>query len=98
MPFSRKMAAGNPSCPVSDARLTSPQLKEEKVRDHLAFHHPKSGGRMFGSTLADVFNTPAYECSAAGSNEKLEFAVTRLRSGPREIEKAPTYPADQAIL
>jgi hypothetical protein len=24
--------------------------------------------------------------------------VTRLRSGPRDMEKAPVYPADQAIL
>jgi AraC family transcriptional regulator len=53
---------------------------------------------MFGSSLANVFNTPAYDCRAVGSNEKPEFAVTRLRSGPREMEKAPTYPADQAIL
>jgi AraC-like DNA-binding protein len=53
---------------------------------------------MFGSSLADVFSTPAYDCKLVGSNQKPEFAVTRLRSGPREMEKAPTYPPDQAIL
>ena len=53
---------------------------------------------MFGSSLADVFSTPAYDCKLVGSNQKPEFAVTRLRSGPREMEKAPMYPPDQAIL
>jgi AraC family transcriptional regulator len=54
--------------------------------------------RMFGSSLADVFSTPAYDCRSVGANQKPEFAVTRLRSGPREMEKAPVYPTDQAIL
>src|SRR5271168_81586 len=54
--------------------------------------------RMFGSSLADVFNSPAYDCRAVDSNQKPEFAVTRLRSGPREMEKAPMYPPDQAAL
>ncbi len=53
---------------------------------------------MFGSSLAHVFSTPSYDCRAVGSKEKPEFAVTRLCSGPREMEKAPPYPADQAIL
>jgi AraC family transcriptional regulator len=53
---------------------------------------------MFGSSLAEVFATPAYDCRVAGSDDKPEFAVTRLRSGPREMEKAPAYPPDQAIL
>jgi len=48
--------------------------------------------------LADVFSTPAYDSRLIGSNQKPEFAVTRLHSGPREMEKAPVYPADQAIL
>src|SRR6266852_8409985 len=54
--------------------------------------------RMFGSSLADVFSTPAYDCKLVGSDQKPVFAVTRLRSGPRKMEKAPTYPPDQAIL
>jgi AraC family transcriptional regulator len=53
---------------------------------------------MFGASLADVFQTPAYDCRAVGSDHKPEFAVTRLRSGPREMEKAPAYPPDQAVL
>ena len=53
---------------------------------------------MFGSSLADVFNAPTYDCRVVGSDQKPEFAVTRLRSGPGEMEKAPVYPPDQAIL
>src|SRR6266478_4369036 len=56
------------------------------------------GARMFGSSLADVFDTPAYDCKLVGSDQKPEFAVTRLRSGPRKMEKAPPYPPDRAIL
>jgi AraC family transcriptional regulator len=53
---------------------------------------------MFGASLADVFSTPAYNCRVVGANQKPEFAVTRLCSSPREMEKAPEYPPDQAIL
>ena len=41
---------------------------------------------------------PPTTCRAIGPDQKPEFAVTRLRSGPREMEKAPTYPADRASL
>jgi hypothetical protein len=75
-----------------------PQRKAEEALDKLAFRHAKSGARMFGSSLADVFSTPAYDCRAVGSDQKPEFAVTRLRSGPRVMEQAPTYSPDQAIL
>src|SRR5271170_3754385 len=64
-------------------------------------NQPKDNGlnmRMFGSSLADVFRTPAYDCRIVGSDQRPEFAVTRLRSGPREMEKAPVYPPDQAVL
>jgi len=53
---------------------------------------------MFGSSLADVFSAPAYDCRVLGHEQKPEFAVTRLRSGPRAMEKAPQYPADNAVL
>jgi AraC family transcriptional regulator len=53
---------------------------------------------MFGASLADVFRTPAYDCRALGADQKPEFAVTRLRSGPRDMEKAPAYPPDRAVL
>src|SRR5258707_15049411 len=92
------MAANDPTFSVAGAHHTPPQSKEEEARDQQAVRHAKSGARMFGSSLADVFGTPAYDCRVVGSDQKPEFAVTRLRSGPREMEKAPTYPPDQAIL
>src|SRR5580700_9354824 len=60
--------------------------------------HTKPDARMFGSSLADVFSTPAYDCRLIGPDQWPQFAVTRLRSGPREMEKAPMYPPDQAVL
>ena len=78
--------------------IVASQRNEEKAVDKRAGHHAKSTPRMFGSSLADVFNTPAYDCRLIGSDDKPEFAVTRLRSGPRDMEKAPIYPPDQAVL
>ena len=78
--------------------IASSQLKELTARDRRDAVRAKANSRMFGSSLADVFSTPAYDCRLLGSNQKPEFAVTRLRSGPREMEKAPIYPADQAVL
>jgi AraC family transcriptional regulator len=75
-----------------------PQRNAGKVLDKRAVRHAKSGVGMFGSSLAEVFGTPAYDCRALGSDQKPEFAVTRLRSGPRDMEKAPAYPPDQAVL
>jgi AraC family transcriptional regulator len=59
---------------------------------------PGSAPRMFGSSLAEIFSAPDYDCRLEGSHEKPEFAVTRLRSGPRPAEEAPAYPADDALL
>lgn len=70
----------------------SSRLRAEEVQDDDAVRRPKSGALMFGSSLADVFRTPAYDCRAVGVDRKPEFAVTRLRSGPRDMEKAPAYP------
>jgi AraC family transcriptional regulator len=72
--------------------------KMKQVGEERAVGDLKSKARMFGSSLAEVFSTPAYDCRVVGSDHKPEFAVTRLRSGPRDMEKAPAYPPDQAIL
>jgi AraC family transcriptional regulator len=74
------------------------QRNEDEALDKRAGRRTESDSRMFGSSLADVFSTPAYDCRLIGSDQRPEFAVTRLRSGPREMEKAPMYPPDQAIL
>jgi AraC family transcriptional regulator len=72
--------------------------KSEGISHRGADATRKVDARMFGATLADVFRTPAYDCRVVGSGQKVEFAVTRIRSGPRDMEKAPAYPPDQAIL
>ena len=53
---------------------------------------------MFGASLAEAFRAPAYDCRVVGSDDRPEFAVTRIRSGPREMEMAPAYPPDRAVL
>src|SRR5258708_40046863 len=58
----------------------------------------RSDPLMLGSSLADVFRTPDYDCRVVDANHRPEFAVTRLRSGPREMERAPAYPPDKAVL
>src|SRR5271155_1653137 len=60
--------------------------------------HREPGAQMLGSTLAAIFNVPKYHCAMTGPLGKPEFAVTRLQSGPRPIEKAPAYPSDDALL
>jgi AraC family transcriptional regulator len=54
--------------------------------------------QMFGPTLAAIFNAPKYHCALKSTLGSPEFAVTRLQSGPRPIEKAPAYPRDDAFL
>jgi hypothetical protein len=81
--------------------MSRPDISPVRTRD-------KAGGevtsrrntvrRMFGSTLAEVFSVPDYDCRLEGTHEKPEFAVTRLRSGPMPTDRAPAYPADDAIL
>jgi AraC family transcriptional regulator len=92
------MPFNDATVPGPGAILTSPKSKDGKAREARAVRRPKQDARMYGLSLADVFSAPAYECRAAGSNERPEFAVTRLSSGPRKTEKAPIYPADRAIL
>lgn len=60
--------------------------------------HQELRSQMFGSTLAAIFNAPKYHCALKSTRGNPEFAVTRLQSGPRPIEKAPTYPRDEALL
>jgi hypothetical protein len=72
-----------------------PRGKGGEERCIQAARPAKSDALMFGPSLADVFRTPAHDCRAVDSDHKPAFAVTRLRSGPRDMEKAPAYPPDQ---
>ena len=54
--------------------------------------------KFYGANLAEVFRTPAYDCSLKNECGVPAFALTRLRSGPMVMQRAPTYPEDRAIL
>ena len=54
--------------------------------------------RMFGSELARVFNAQECECELQGSQDKREFAVTRLRSGAGHVTQRAVFPVDDALL
>src|SRR6202050_4123927 len=74
------------------------RIKDIKPVQRLSTVRQESGSQMFGSTLAAVFNAPKYHCALKSTLGRPEFAVTRLQSGPRPIEKAPIYPRDDALL
>lgn len=80
-----------------------PMRPRDRIDDISSVKRPSTvqqgpGSQMFGSTLAAVFNAPKYHCALKSKLGGPEFAVTRLQSGPRPIEKAPIYPRDDALL
>ena len=54
--------------------------------------------KFYGANLAEVFRTPLYDCSLKNVCGVPDFALTRLRGGPMEMQRAPAYPEDRAIL
>jgi AraC-like DNA-binding protein len=57
-----------------------------------------SSEKLFGRSLADTFDAPDYSCGTYGDDHSPKFAVTRLSSGPRDLEQAPDYRPDPALL
>src|SRR5690349_22688474 len=64
--------------------VVSPGTEERKASVTQTALHANPGRRMFGASLADVFRAPDYDCRLVGSDERPTFAITRLRSSPRE--------------
>src|SRR5487761_744557 len=90
------------SCP-SEASNMSPLRPGSRIKDAGPVKgpstvHQEPRSQMFGSTLAAIFNAPKYHCALKSTRGNPEFAVTRLQSGPRPIEKAPVYARDEALL
>jgi len=54
--------------------------------------------KFYGANLAEVFRTPLYDCSLKNVCGVPDFALTRLKGGPMEMQRAPAYPEDRAIL
>jgi hypothetical protein len=53
--------------------VVSPRWRAEEVRDNHAARRAKSDALMFGSSLADVFRVPAYDCRAVGPDQSLNL-------------------------
>ena len=90
-------------CQFSSNRRADPQSDRRNcIEDINPVKRPNTvqqrpGSKMFGSTLAAIFNAPKYHCAMNSTLGSPEFAVTRLQSGARPIEKAPIYPGDDAL-
>ncbi|MGB6025405.1 MAG: hypothetical protein WBG40_09370, partial [Candidatus Sulfotelmatobacter sp.] len=54
--------------------------------------------KFYGANLAEVFRTPAYDCSLKNEFGVPDFALTRLKGGSMEMQRAPAYPEDRAML
>src|SRR6202142_3615014 len=59
---------------------------------------PDHTRRFFGANLAEVFRTPLYDCSLKNECGVPDFALTRLKGGSMEMQRAPAYPEDRAVL
>jgi len=76
---------------MSMARKQSLPKKPLSTRpDHLR--------KFYGANLAEVFRTPAYDCSLKNEFGVPDFALTRLKGGSMEMQRAPAYPEDRAML
>ena len=68
------------------------------LRKQLQVTRPDHGRRLYGASLAEVFRTPLYDCSLKNVSGVPDFALTRLKGGSMEMQRAPTYPEDRAML
>src|ERR1700723_4396432 len=59
---------------------------------------PDHDRKFYGPNLAEVFRSPLYDCSLKNVCGVPDFALTRLKGGSMEMQRAPTYPEDRAIL
>src|ERR1700761_7579616 len=59
---------------------------------------PDHDRKFYGANLAEVFRTPLYDCSLKNMSGLPDFALTRLKGGSMEMQRAPSYPEDRAVL
>ena len=59
---------------------------------------PDDDRKFYGANLAEVFRTPLYDCSLKNVSGVPDFALTRLKGGSMEMQRAPAYPEDRAML
>jgi hypothetical protein len=59
---------------------------------------PDHTRKLYGANLGEVFRTPLYDCSLKNVSGVPDFALTRLKGGSMEMQRAPAYPEDRAML
>jgi hypothetical protein len=59
---------------------------------------PDHARKFYGANLAEVFRAPLYDCSLKNVSGVPDFALTRLKGGSMEMQRAPAYPEDRAML
>jgi hypothetical protein len=59
---------------------------------------PDNLRKFYGANLAEVFRTSLYDCSLKNVSGVPDFALTRLKGGSMEMQRAPAYPEDRAML
>ena len=62
------------------------------------FTRPYPLRKFYGDTLAEVFRAPLYDCSLKNACGVPDFALTRLKGKAMEMQRAPAYPEDRAVL
>jgi AraC family transcriptional regulator len=72
--------------------------RNDGLRKQLQVTRPDQGRRLYGANLAEVFRTPLYDCSLKNVSGVPDFALTRLKGGSVEMQRAPAYPEDRAVL
>src|SRR6202142_979141 len=72
--------------------------RKQSLLEKSLLTRPDHVQRFYGANLAEVFRTPLYDCSLKNVCGVPDFALTRLRGGPMEMQRAPAYPEDRAVL
>jgi AraC family transcriptional regulator len=72
--------------------------RKQTLAKKLLLAPPDHLRKLYGANLAGVFRTPLYDCSLKNVCGVPDFALTRLKGGPMEMQRAPAYPEDRAVL
>jgi len=81
---------------VARTKVSVPRKQDLPTKPLLT--RPNHMQKFYGANLAEVFRTPAYDCSLKNECGVPDFALTRLKGGSMEMQRAPAYPEDRAML
>jgi AraC-like DNA-binding protein len=80
------------------ARTETGMARKQSLPKKSAAAKPDHDRKFYGANLAEVFRTPLYDCSLKNVSGVPDFALTRLKGGSMEMQRAPAYPEDRAML